>query len=376
VPVTEPTAPELPADVRVRWRVVFGVAAALIVLFTIQNYLTPVVQRGTDSFARTFALQVIVWTTWVVLSPIIFAAARRWRRDLRLTVGAVVRQFLVSLGVALLHAALAGTVRWTLGLSIATDLPVVIVNSMVANLGANILRYWLIASAYHAVAYHHEVRARDVRAARLEASLVQAKLDRLQSRLQPHFLFNTMNSIGALIHEQPAAAEQMLGSLSELLRASLNAEPAREVTLQCELELLRQYVSIQQMRFQDRLRVSIETAPDALNAYVPHLVLQPLVENAIRHGIAPREAAGHVRVAAGRDGENLKLIVEDDGMGEVERGSSSAAGGFGLAGTRARLQHLYGGSAKLELKPRTPTGVVATVQLPFHTSPLAAEASV
>jgi hypothetical protein len=138
--VTEPTAPELPADVRVRWRVVFGVAAALIVLITIQNYLTPVVQRGNDSFARTFALQVIVWTMWVVLSPIIFAAAaRRWRRDLRLTVGAVSRQFLVSLGVALLHAALAGTVRWTLGLSIATDLPVAIVNSMVANLGANIL---------------------------------------------------------------------------------------------------------------------------------------------------------------------------------------------------------------------------------------------
>ena len=135
------------------------------------------------------------------------------------------------------------------------------------------------------------MRARDLRAARLEGLLVQAKLDSLQGRLRPHFLFNTLNSIGALIQEQPAAAQQMLGSLSELLRASLHTEPSREVTLERELDLVRQYVSIQQMRFQDWLSVSIETEPDVLHAYVPHLVLQPLVENAIQHGIAPPGSA-------------------------------------------------------------------------------------
>jgi two-component system, LytTR family, sensor kinase len=351
------------------------VAAALTLLFSIQNYLAPSVQRGGQSFGRTLLLQVIIWGSWLVLTPLVFAAARRWRREPRLTAGIILRQFLGSLGVALLHSALAGTTRWLLGISLSDDWLDVVASTAVVNLASNVLRYWLIASAYHAVAYHREVRERDVRAVRLEASLVQARLDSLQGRLHPHFLFNTLNSIGALIREDPAAAERMLGSLSELLRASLSAEPSREVTLERELELLRQYVSIQQVRFQDRLSVSIETAPDVMQAYVPHLVLQPLVENAIRHGIAPHEAAGHVRIAAGRAGERLRLVVEDDGVGLNGRGPAvyrrQGESGFGLSGTEARLQQLYGRDASIDLQPRTPSGVSAIVDLPFHTAPVA-----
>jgi signal transduction histidine kinase len=358
-------------DVRVNWRVAAGAAAALMALFTFQNYLTPRVNRGSSSLAVTFALQFIIWGLWLALSPLIFAIARRWRRSGRFSAGAAVRQLFIGFGVSVLHAALAGTIRWMTGLSVLEDLDDVIVSSVAANAGTNMLRYWFIASVYHALAYHREVRDRDVRAARLEGSLVQAKLDSLQGRLHPHFLFNTLNSIGALIHDQPAAAEQMLGSLSELLRASLHADPSREVTLSQELDLLRQYISIQQMRFTDRLTVTIDVAPGVLDACVPHLLLQPLVENAIRHGIAPREGPGHVRIAAGRSGDRLRLIVEDDGVGFSVGGGATSGSGFGLSSTRARLEHLYGGTARLDVQARTPTGMTATVDLPHHVTPLA-----
>ena len=355
-------------DVRVNWRVAAGAAAALMALFTFQNYLTPRLTRGSASLAVTFALQFIVWGLWLALCPLIFAIARKWRRTGRFTPGVIVKQQLIGFGVSALHAALAGTIRWTTGLAVFEDLEDVIASSVLANAASNVLRYWFIASVYHALAYHREVRDRDVRAARLEGSLIQAKLDSLQGRLHPHFLFNTLNSIGALIHDQPAAAEQMLGSLSELLRASLHADPSREVTLARELELLRQYISIQQTRFNDRLTVTIDAAPDVLDACVPHLLLQPLVENAIRHGIAPREGPGHVRIAAGPRGDRLRLVVEDDGVGWTKGGATSGSG-IGLSSTRARLEHLYGGAARLEVEARTPTGVTVTVDLPFRTSP-------
>ena len=122
------------------------------------------------------------------------------------------------------------------------------------------------------------------------------------------------------------------------------------------------------MRFTDRLTVTIDVAPDVLDARVPHLLLQPLVENAIRHGIAPREGPGHVRIAAGRNGDRLRLVVEDDGVG-LTKGGATSGSGFGLSSTRGRLEHLYGGAARLEVQARTPTGVTATVDLPYHTSP-------
>ena len=377
----EPSAAEPSAEVRVDFRIIAGAAALLILLFTLQNYLTVAALRG-QSLGRTFGLQIIIWTTWVILSPLIFAAARGWRRNPRVTPGAVISQLVIGFGVALLHSLVAGTARWALGVSVYDDLDVVLINySVVASLASNVLRYWLIASAYHAVAYRRELRARDLRAARLEGSLVQARLEALQGRLRPHFLFNTLNSIGALIREQPAAAEQMLGSLSELLRASLNAEPSREVTFERELDLVRQLVSIQQMRFQDRLSVSIDAAPDVLHAYVPHLVLQPLVENAIRHGIAPRDAARARADWRRPRGHRLRLIVEDDGIG-MDGASSRVSGRVNgeasstqerESGWRARRRGCCictGGRRRLVCKPGTPSGFVATVNVPFHTSPV------
>jgi hypothetical protein len=363
--VTSASGPAIP-EPRIHWGFVVGVVLVLTLLFGVQTWLN----QENLSFGVALARQLIVWGSWIPLLPLIIAAARMWRRGRRLDPEMVATQIAIGLGIAMLSSSLAGLLRWLVGLSAYQELPAVLASSIAGNVGSSILRYWMIAAAYHALAYNHELRERDLRQARLEASLAQAQLEALQGKLHPHFLFNTLNSIGALIRDQPAAAEQMLGNLSALLRASLNAEPSRQVTLENELALVRQYVSIQQMRFQDRLSVHVEAAPDALAAYVPHLILQPLVENAIRHGIAPRDAAGTVRIGAGRTGDRLHLIVEDDGLG-LQHGAATEGTGIGLAGTRARLEQLYAGRATVALQPRTPTGVVATLDLPFHTSPIA-----
>jgi hypothetical protein len=240
-----------PGDVRVDWRIASAAAAALVVLFTFQNYVRPRAFARAPRSPAVFQLQIINWGSWLALSPWIFAApgagaARVSTRRPHSAASAHRLRDLDRPGRPLRHAALA---RRHLRLHRASGRRHQLDR---VDVGSNLLRYSMISAAYHAVAYHHEVRDRDVRAARLEAALVQAKLDSLQGRLQPHFLFNTLNSIAALIRDQPEAAEQMLGSLSELLRASLHAEPGREVTLESELDLVRQYVSIQQMRFSDR----------------------------------------------------------------------------------------------------------------------------
>ena len=355
------------SELWVDWRVATGVAAALVLLFTAQNYLAPPAVRAGASFERLLKLQVVIWAAWLILSPWIFSVARRWRRSGKYTAGAFAKQFLIAFVISIVASALSGLLRWLAGISVYRELPDVIVSSIIAMFGWSLMRYTAIAAAYHAVAYHREVLERDVRAARLESALLKARLENLQGRLHPHFLFNTLNSILALIRDQPAAAERMLGSLADLLRASLHADPAVEVPLEQELDLVRQYVSIQQVRFTDRLSVSFDVAPEVRHALVPHLLLQPLVENAIRHGIAPREASGHVRIAAGRLDDRLRVVVEDDGVGMAAGPADTAGSGFGLQGTRARLEQLYGAAARIDLHRRTPTGVTATVDLPFHT---------
>ena len=301
--------------------------------------------------------------------PIVIRVARRARSAPRVTVGLVVRQIASSVWVALLYGFFNGVLRVVLRIAVRTDPVDVLATTMFGLFASSVIRFWMISAAYHAVAYHREVREREAGAARLQVSLARARLESLEGRLHPHFLFNTLNAIAALIRENPKAAERMVADLSELLRAALGAEPGREVALAREIELLGRYVAIQQARFQDRLRVSIEADPETLSAVVPHLVLQPLVENAIRHGIAPRESGGTVWVRAHRDGDVLRLLVQDDGVGYGRAPSSpGSGGGFGLAGTRARLANLYGERGVLRVDGDLPNGTLVTVELPFRTS--------
>jgi signal transduction histidine kinase len=233
-----------------------------------------------------------------------------------------------------------------------------------------LLVYWAILGAYQGFDYHRRLRDREKRAVQLEAQLVQAQLQALKMQLHPHFLFNTLNSISALLHRDLELADRMIARLGDFLRLTLDNSGAQEVTLREELEFLKCYLEIERVRFQDRLDVSYNVAPETLDALVPNLVWQPIVENAIRHAIAPRAGHGRIAVSAQLKGDTLQLQVQDDGPGlaALQNPNGSSGKGVGLANTRERLRQLYGSNHHFELSNGPDRGLLVTVEIPFTLS--------
>jgi sensor histidine kinase YesM len=356
---------------RVDWRFAALCAAILDVLFTLQLWMS----QSNLPFGIALARQTVTWVVWLGLAPFVIASARRHPFVDSASRGRwLARQIVVGGGYSIVHSVIAASLRIWLGVAYADNIIEAIITSLVLGLGANYLRYALIAVSYQALVYHRTVRERDAQAARLRVDLAEAKLATLEGRLRPHFLFNTLNAIAALLREDPAAAEQMIGQLSDLLRASLKADPLREVTLAEELKLVEQYLAIQRARFQDRLRANLYASEAARRAYLPYLILQPLVENAVRHGIAPRESGGQVWVDANQVDDRLVITIEDDGVGIGNAPPELAGGGVGLGGVRSRLEHLYGSDQRLEVEARRPTGTRVRIEIPYHAAAEAAEA--
>jgi len=228
----------------------------------------------------------------------------------------------------------------------------------------NLLIYWVIVAVSIAFNYYRKYREREVRALELEKRLAEAKLAALQMQLNPHFLFNSLHSISALMHQDVEAADRMTARLSELLRAALDSSNTQEVPLGAELDFLRRYLEIEQIRFGKRLTVEMDVAPETMKALVPNLVLQPLVENAIRHGIEPYAKPGRIECRARRVAEKLILEVSDNGGGLS--GNQPTLEGIGLSNTRARLQTLYDGAHKFELQEAPGGGLLVRLTIPFR----------
>jgi signal transduction histidine kinase len=234
------------------------------------------------------------------------------------------------------------------------------------------LTYWMILTVSYAVEHYRRFRERELVASQLETQLAQADLQALKSQLHPHFLFNALHTIGSLVRTGDRDnAVKVTAGLGDLLRRMLEGAAQQEVPLKQELEFIKSYLDIEQIRFQDRLRVDFSIDPEVLDAKVPHLILQPLVENAIRHGIAPHLFAGKVSVSAKRlhegEGKRLQLTVRDDGPGAGD--GDGARPGIGLANTRARLGRLYGEDFVLEVNNLPQGGMQALVELPFVQAP-------
>ena len=348
------------------WRKAVWAAASLAALFAAHNSYIPGNNPPDWTTTEILINQIIVWTIWLALLPVILAAARLWWASRR-GPAAVITQVVIGVAMSMLHPSLAAIARWGTGIAISRSLDGAIMNSITSGFAPNVVRYALIAAACHAFLYHHHVRAQDARAARLEAGAVEAQLEGLRARLHPHFLFNTLNSIAALVVQNPQAAQDMIERLGELLRAALAADGRTQVTLGEELALLRDYTEIQKMRFQERLDVRFQVPFDLHGALVPQLILQPIVENAIRHGIAPLEAGGRITIKAAASGDTLQLSVEDDGV-DPDFASAPAGTGFGVNGTRARLSHLYGPRGRFTIEARQPRGAVAIIELPLQRS--------
>jgi two-component system, LytTR family, sensor kinase len=348
---------------KARFWLILACWTALALLFGAQIQLINTrVLGGSGSWSEALAWSFSYWYAWAALAPLVV-----WLSRLLLREGT---GFLVSLQLHLPACLLVSFAHLAVLLIVtrASHISVEPLRAVYAvHMQWNLILYWVLVGATHALHYYDRFRERELRATQLEAELAQSQLHRLKMQLQPHFLFNALNAISTLIETDPDAADRMLSQLASLLRESLRADAPHEVSLREELSFLDRYLEIEKTRFADRLRVSFEVDPGALDARVPSLLLQPLVENAIRHGVSRRADGGRVDVRAWRENGSLRLEVKDNGPGLPETANQS---GIGLANTRARLERLHGEDYRFELANLPGGGALAAVRLPFtETSP-------
>jgi sensor histidine kinase YesM len=308
------------------------------------------------------------WLLYAVLTPAVFRVSRRYPLQRRGLAARIALHVACALGMCVAWATLGQFLRLAIfhnpaGFS-ATKFSRELEGWIFTTLPFGTGVYFALVGIEHALAYMAQARERETQAVRLTAQLAEARLGALRMQLNPHFLFNSLNAITVLVRDQNTAdASRMLELLSDVLRLVLRAEPSHETPLSTELDFLERYLAIEQVRFSDRLRPRIDVDPAIRRAAAPQLILQPLVENALRHGIARRADAGLLEIAARRDGDTLVLTVRDDGPG---LDPARASAGVGLANTRARLSALYGDRASLEIANAASGGVVASIRLPYH----------
>jgi two-component system LytT family sensor kinase len=311
---------------------------------------------------------LVVWLTtayaWAFFTPFVWRLARRfpferknWRRNIGL-------HLVSSFSFALIETVLFSAITPVFGLPwfprnfVATFQAVLLIDFHL-----NVIVYWSIVGIQHGVSYYRKFEEREKLSAQLENQLAQARLNALKMQLHPHFLFNTLNAIVVLVRQHKVAdADEMLTNLSELLRQTLSGWETQEIALRRELELTSLYLDIQRVRFQDRLTVEMNVSPVTLNALVPSLLLQPLVENAIRHGVSKTSARVRIELKSSLRDSTLELQVCDDGPGVS---GETSGNGLGLSNTRARLQQLYGDRQSLRLVGLAGGGTMVTVLLPY-----------
>ena len=357
------------------WPILIGIAAAHALfasLVSVSYTATYGLSRWTlkpDTpaiFPYLVLINMTLWVGYAMWTPLIFWLGRRFRFDRHGWVRALAVHAPASILITTLHLTVLALLRYYLqGLRGGTpDLSTTISDAFFRTVDQILPVYWAIIGLQHAIDYYRQARAREVRAARLETRLVESQLQALQQQLHPHFLFNTLHAISSLVHRDPDKADQMVERLSDLLRITLRKVGVQEVDLAQELEHVRAYLDIEQVHFGPRLRIEYRIDAAALDAQVPTLILQPLVENAIRHGLEPLVRGGTLTIEAQGDGDTLWLRVKDDGAGlPTDRPRRD---GVGLANTRSRLERLYGEQAAVTIREHAGGGVQVDVYLPLR----------
>lgn len=362
------------------WHWIFLVATVLGFFSSFQAHRLMALQSGVSMFRpKLVFLNLTYWYAPALLTPLTVWFAQRfrfgsstWTRSVMVHLGGLAVFALASAVILIAtHAMLYPDVlkmdpsgkAWTWW-SFSQ-------RQFLTNLDWSMMTYCAIVGLTNGVDYYHEARERAVRSAQLETKLVQAQLKTLQGQLHPHFLFNTLHAISALLHKDKEDADRMISRLSDLLRLTLDLGGTQEVSLKRELEFLEKYLEIEQIRFRDRLTVKFAVDSEVLDARVPTLILQPLVENAIKHGIATQTGGGLVEIAAGRENGWLSMLVRDSGEGLSDSALASLEKGIGLSNTRARLECLYGSSHRFEFS-NVSGGLAVKIVVPLRTDTLAA----
>lgn len=331
-----------------------GLMASLSILISFRIAGVP------QSPVRAFAMGMTDMYMWGLLSAAAFFLSRKisfekfgWTSLILLNLAAAIALLLIRYPVEREILGWAGLRRGPLAQSITRSFT------------PRLLTYMGLLLASYGWVYIIKNRERELREGQLREELVRAQLGRLKAQLEPHFLFNSLHSISTLLHRDPEAADQMVSRLAEHLRTTIRATDTQLVELEQEVAELQPYLEIEKIRFGERLRLTIEVRCSS-SLLVPHMILQPLVENAIRHGISPSVQGGHVQIRAEQLGDHVVITVEDDGVGITGKRDTSGHG-VGLPNLRARLEHLYGSDQSLHVSPRDDAGTAVRVMLPAQT---------
>ncbi|HEX3248600.1 MAG TPA: histidine kinase [Pyrinomonadaceae bacterium] len=357
-----------------KWAAIVGVWAMLGVIYAGPIYFEVRAEGMGHAAWRIFSWGILTWLAWAPLTPVIIWLARSYS----LVEDAWKRNLLIHLPAFLLISALHSAAGTAITLSIKPfdnmgDSPFAFwprfLSRLKGSFGPDLLIYSAVIGVYYAFDYYHKYREREFLASRLEAQLAQAQLDSLRMQLHPHFLFNTLNSIVGLVRDNKnSAAVSMLVGLSDLLRHALEHSARHEVELREELNFIKLYLKIQEMRFSDRLQVEFDIDPATTRALVPNLILQPLTENALRHGIGRSADSGLVGISSALTNGHLRLTVYDNGAGLPDDWQMKGSTGIGLANTVARLQQLYDDNHEFDIRNREGGGVEVVIQIPMRTS--------
>ena len=357
-----------------KWAAIVAVWAMLGVIYASPIYFEVRAEGMNHAAWRIFSWSILTWLAWVPLTPLIVWLARKfslveetWKRNLFIHLPA----FLL---ISALHSAAATAI--TLGVRPFDNMgssPEAFwprfVSRLQGALGSDLLVYGAVVGTFYALDYYRKYREREFVATRLEAQLAQAQLDALRMQLHPHFLFNTLNSIVGLVRDNKNnAAVNMLVGLSDLLRHTLEHSARHEVELREELNFIKLYLKIQETRFSDRLQIEFDIDPATTKALVPNLILQPLTENALRHGIGRSADSGLVGISSAVIDGKLRLTVYDNGAGLPDDWQMKGSTGIGLANTAARLQQLYDDNHQFDIRNRDGGGVEVVILMPLRTA--------
>jgi len=350
----------------VKWSLAFLFWTLIGLSFGSQFYLSSFKAGSPISWPQAVSWSLGDWYVFAVLSLPVVHLARRFRFDSPRWGWSVVIHLVASAVFSLLYMVVRALLgqwqsRWG---GIPATFAQAFNPLVLKTFHFNLLIYWVVVSVSHAFGYYRQYQERALRATDLEKRLTQARLQALQMQLNPHFLFNTLNAVASLMHKNVDAADRMITRLAELLRYALESTEAHEVTLRKELAFLERYLEIEKTRFGSRLTVRLDIQPDTLEALVPNLILQPLVENAIRHGVERCAKPGWIELRSRNENGTLRLVLRDNGPGLAE--DRPQREGIGLSNTRARLQQLYGDAHRFELRNTPEGGLLVTVALPFR----------
>lgn len=347
---------------------VFGFWTFVALSFVTLSSATGFGEGNQPPFRRLLLIQFARFYGWGILSPLIYRLVRRFPIEIRALRWRTLLIHLAGMTVfCTVHRLLFTVASWMFYEPLGSSLFENFIGKFFDGLYLTVIYYLMIIFAIQAFVFYQDYRTEEEQKLRVTAQLARAELHALKMQIHPHFLFNTLHSISSLVLEDAPKANQMIARLGDFLRLTLEHSERQFVTLKEEIEFARCYLEIEQVRFSDRLQVEFDVAAESLVAEVPHLILQPLVENAVQHAVAPHAAGGSIKISAKSFNDTIRIEITDSGEGIKSKNAeaSNNGKGVGLANVRGRLKQLYGANHKFELNNNPAGGLTAVLEIPF-----------